>query len=111
MGLCALDTLEQGMVLAADVYERSGRLLLGRGVELNAAHLRMFRMWGVVEVNIAGLDDASGTAVAVADVSAERLPEMEKELRDLFRNVDFSSPVVGELFRLCLLRKASHESR
>ena len=111
MGILALDNLAEGMVLKSDVFDRSGRLLLGCGAELSAKHLRMFRMWGISAVNIAGVDDQTGGIPHVADVDPARLTQVENELRSLFRNSDLSSPAMGELFRLCLLRKVRNETR
>ena len=110
MGKIALDNLAEGMVLKSDVHDRSGRLLLGCGVELKSKHLRMFRMWGVAEANIVGVDDQDGSALLVADVDPERVTKVENELLLLFRNADLSYPAMGELFRLCLLRRVRNES-
>jgi hypothetical protein len=110
MGLVALDNLAEGMVLESDVHDRSGRLILRCGVELSYKHLRMFRMWGIAEANIFGVDDQAGDAPLVADIDPTSLSVMENELLCLFRNTDLSFPAMGELFRLCLLRKVNNES-
>lgn len=111
MGLLTIDSVEEGMVLKSDVHDRSGRLLLGSGAELNAKHIRMFRTWGVTEADIVGIDDqACGTSLA-ADLDPACMEAAENELRPLFRNADLSYPAMGELFRLCLLRKVRIESR
>ncbi|NTW99914.1 MAG: hypothetical protein HGB35_08325, partial [Geobacteraceae bacterium] len=54
MGIIAIENIETGMVLASDVRDRSGRMLLGSGVELTQKHLVVFRTWGVLEADIAG---------------------------------------------------------
>ena len=46
MAILSIDTISEGMVLMSDVRDRSGRLLLECGTEINAKHLRMFRTWG-----------------------------------------------------------------
>ena len=111
MGLLAINNLEEGMVLQSDVHDRSGRLLLGCGAELNAKHLRMFRTWGVAEADIVGFDDNVGTVSFAADIDPACLADVENELRPLFRNVNLSHPAMAEIFRLCSLRKARNESR
>jgi len=111
MGLLTLDNIAEGMVLKSDVLDRSGRLLLSCGVELNAKHLRMFRMWGIAESDIVGVDDQTGGEPLFADVDPERANIAKNELRILFRNSELSYPAMGELFRLCLLRKVRNESR
>jgi hypothetical protein len=99
------------MILNSDVNDRNGRLILGSGVELNAKHLRMFRMWGIAEANIVGIEDQVGNDLHVTDVNPEVLAEIERNLLLLFRNTDLSYPAMGELFRLCLLRKVRNAPR
>ncbi|MBW4056697.1 MAG: hypothetical protein HIU83_15110 [Proteobacteria bacterium] len=111
MGLLTIDGIEEGMILKSDVRDRSGRLLLGSGAELNAKHIRMFRTWGVMEADIIGIDDQACCASFAADVDPECMVVTENELRPLFRNADLSYPAMGELFRLCLLRKVRNEFR
>ena len=112
MGVCAVDNLHEGMVLNSDVHDRSGRLLLGHETVLVGKHLRMFRMWGVTEVDIAGGDDPLVAASEeVVDGDPEALKAAEDVLRPLFRNANLSHPAMAELFRLCLLRKVNYASR
>jgi len=111
VGLLTLDNLSEKMVLKSAVHDRSGRLLLGGGIELTARHLRMLRMWGVLEADIESIDDQVGGPTPSDEIDPVRLAAAENELRGLFRNTDLSSPVMGELFRLCLLRKVCNESR
>lgn len=111
MGHLALDNLTEGMVLQSDVHDRSGRFLLGCGVELTGRHLRMFRMWGIAEANIVGINDRADDAPQVAAVAPADLARIDSELRQLFCIADLSYPAMAELFRVCLLRKAHNESR
>lgn len=111
MGILTIDKLAAGMVLKSRVVDRSGRLLLETGTELLTKHLRMLRTWGVAEVDINTLDaPADSVMPAVEDISQERLAAAERELLPLFSNTDLSSPVMGELFKICILRRVRHES-
>jgi hypothetical protein len=110
MGNVLIDNLVAGMIVASDVFDRSGRLLLGAGVELNDTHRRMFRSWGIPEVDIVGCDTQETTQPVDNGIDAQRLQEMEAELKPRFRNTNLAYPAMGELFRLCLLRKFFHES-
>ncbi len=110
MAILSIDTISEGMVLMSDVRDRSGRLLLECGTEINAKHLRMFRTWGITEADIVTVDGhADGPASAAAD--PELLRDAENALRPLFCNANLSYPAMGELFRLSLLRKVRNESR
>ena len=52
MAIIPIDLLEAGMVLKADVRDRSGRLILPSGAELAEKQIRIFRTWGVTEADI-----------------------------------------------------------
>ncbi len=110
MGVLAVANLLEGMTIRTDVFDRSGRLLLGSDTILVGKHLRMFRMWGITEVDIAGVDDLGKGEQALLQVDSEHLLAAEQELRPLFHNVNFANPFMEELFRLCLLRKVCNES-
>ena len=112
MGVVTIDNLTEGMVLADNINDRSGRLLLNAGTELTTKQLRMLRTWGVPEADIIGIDTQDGVSCCGFDeVEPERLRASEEQLRFLFRNVKPDCPVMGELFRLCLLRKVLNENR
>lgn len=107
MGTVAIENIETGMVLASDVRDRSGRMLLGAGAELTQKHLDIFRTWGVLEADIAG--QGSQAAVQIpADVDPLQLAAAEEALAPLFRHANRSHPAVMELMRLAALRKVKH---
>lgn len=111
MGLISTEKLAEGLVLASDVLDRSGRMLLASGVELTTRHIRMLMAWGIAEADIAGVDVPQQQPVASSKVDDALLQPMEEELKLIFSNVDLEHPAMAELFRLCLLRKVSGETR
>lgn len=110
MGKLVIDKLEVGMVLANDVHDRSGRMLLGSGAELTQKHLLIFRTWGVLEVDIegAGDTDANSDDVLPPDISQLELAEAERALEPLFRHNNREHAVIAELLKLAALRKVRH---
>ena len=54
MGVIPTNKLESGMVLADEVKDVNDRLLLAKGEEIQASHIRVLKMWGVSEVNVVG---------------------------------------------------------
>lgn len=97
------------MVLEADVEDRSGRLLLRAGAIVTGDHLRLFRTWGIVEVNIAGSDGDEGISSPIAEVDPELFNVIEVEMRPRFLHADLDHPAMQELLRLCILEKVRHE--
>ena len=109
MGTVAIENIETGMVLASDVRDRSGRMLLGSGAELTQKHLVIFRTWGVLEADIAGQGGQTAVQIPV-DVDPLELAAAEASLASLFRHTNRSHPAVIELMRLAALRKVQHAS-
>ncbi|MDD2365937.1 MAG: hypothetical protein PHN84_07200 [Desulfuromonadaceae bacterium] len=108
MGKVAIDNIETGMVLAADVHDRSGRMLLGAGAELTQKHLVIFRTWGVLEADIVGEGNDESSDAIPADVDPAELLAAEQSLEPLFCHTTRDHPVMLELMKLAALRKVQH---
>jgi hypothetical protein len=104
MGKINVGDVRGGMVLAADVLDRNGRTLLAKGVEVSDKHIRIFKMWGITEVDIQGValeDVAAHDAAAIDPAMREKA---EAAIADLFRFTDPEHPGVKELHRLATMR-------
>lgn len=108
MGRVAIENIEAGMVLAGDVHDRSGRMLLGGGAELTQKHLVIFRTWGVLEADIQGEGSDEAATPAPTDVDLLELAVAEEALVPLFRHTNRSHPAIIELMRLAALKKVPH---
>jgi hypothetical protein len=111
MGLIRLDDAQPGMVLATEVRDRTGRLLMTGGQELTDRALRIFRMWGVVEIDVQGAGaeaEGEGLRPELDPAIAERA---QAQAEELFRHTDRRHPVVVELFRLATRRIAERMVR
>lgn len=108
MGKVAIENIDTGMVLASDVHDRSGRMLLGAGAELTQKLLVIFRTWGVLEVDIAGQGSDDAADQIPADVDPLELADAEQALTPLFLHANRNHPVITELMRLAALRKVQH---
>src|SRR5208283_3647990 len=107
MAIITTSKLMPGMVLKSAVSDITGRLLLGKGVEVCRKHLTIFKSWGITEVDIEG--DVEGEAVeedGVIQVDEETLNKAREELQELFAFADLNnSPVTKEIFRLSVKHK------
>lgn len=108
MAIVALENLKPGMVLAADAFDKSGRLLLGEGAELEAKHLFIFRTWGIVEADIVGVS-ASDAGEFPDAISGEKLIQVKSRLLPLYCHADVEHPAISELLRLAVKREVQHE--
>jgi putative nucleotidyltransferase with HDIG domain len=106
MGVIPTSKLESGMVLAVEVKDVSGRLLLAKGEELQPAHIRVLKMWGVSEVNIVG--DVETKDKAEADIDPDVWEKTKNQTALIFRHVDLDHPALNVLFDLCVLFRCKH---
>lgn len=108
MGKTHIDNLQAGMILTEDVHDRSGRLLLGAGAELQNKHIVIFRTWGVIEAAVG--DEVSEQLIIPAglDIDLDRLAAVEEELKPRYRYADLNQPAIRELLRLNAMRRLTH---
>lgn len=97
--------LQGGMVLADDVRDQNGMLILAQGQSVSEKHLRTFKSWGITEIDI----DVNGGGSGQADRTEknERIVsvEVKEKVDELFQYTDKQHPAIAELIELCLLRK------
>lgn len=106
MGRLSIDLLKPGMVVGEDLVGTNGRFLLGKGVSLTDKHLRVLKMWGVMDAEIDGVSASDVESDNMATFDAALFKEAIRQTRQRFRNCDMNHPALRELFRLCSLRKA-----
>lgn len=107
MGVLGLDAIKSGMILAGDVRDRTGRVLLSAGSEVTEKHLRIFKMWGILSVQIQGEEREESPLREDAEIDPARLKEAESRVSELFHHNDLHHPFIKELFRLVTLEHLS----
>lgn len=104
MGTINVEDVQPGMTLEKDVIDRSGRILLGTGETIRERHLRIFKMWGVMEADIRNVEREEVSAKAAALLDPVMLREAQEKLRELFRHASMQHPFNSELFQLLTFR-------
>jgi len=110
MGKISLEDVQPGMILAGEVKERGGCVLLSAGVEITEKHLDIFRKWGVSEADIQGVSKQDVIPLASPLLDPALLQQAEVQAQELFRHTDLQHLAVRELFRLSILRLAQDKS-
>ena len=106
MGIIHINKLKPGMVLEEEVRDISGRLLLKRGKDIQSAHIRIFKIWGVTEVNIRGNNGSQNAAAG--DLDPEKIELIKDTTKNLFRHADLEHPALKEIFRLAIQFRSEH---
>ena len=100
MGMINIVDVSPGMVLADDVKDRHGHVLLRETETITEKHVRIFKMWGVTELDVRGVDQEVIEARAAEDFAPALLQAAERVMQERFRHADGDDPVVRELMRL-----------
>lgn len=111
MGFIKVAELKPGMVLAEELQDRNSRLLLAKGTRLTLKHLRILKIWGVIEADIEGISQKHVEANIMVQIDPAIMETAKREIRERFVHSDLDHPVNRELFRLCTQRKAEEIDR
>lgn len=106
MGLTHIKDLKPGMVLDEEVRDINGRLLLKKDKKIQSSHIRIFKIWGVTEVNIQG--NNSDKSPTPGPANPERIEKIKEKTKDLFRHVDLEHPAIKEIFRIAVEFRCKH---
>lgn len=106
MALISIEEVKAGLVLEKDVKNSHGQILIRAGAELTDRHLTLLRSWGIVEITVKGAGPSRNDLLELQDITPENFAKAENMLRDKFVCAALSDPVMKELFRHCVARKA-----
>lgn len=95
-----LEDLRTDMVLAADVVDGGGRLLLPSGTALTEKHLRYCQMWGVAGAEVVGAGTPEGAGEPPLDPVLVAKIEAATAIR--FTHADRDHPAIAALFEHCV---------
>jgi HD-like signal output (HDOD) protein len=100
MNAVQTDKLKPGQILAEEVRDINGRLLLAKGNEIQPNHIRIFKIWGISEVTIAGTESPKDRIDPELDL--ELVEQARESMRILCRHLDMEHPAVKEIFKLAV---------
>jgi hypothetical protein len=106
MGIIHINKLKPGMVLDQEVRDINGRLLLNSQKEIQSSHIRIFKTWGVTEVNIRGDNGNRDTSTGPED--PQLIEKMKEKTKELFQHADLEHPAIKEIFRISVLFRCKH---
>lgn len=105
------EQLQPGMVIAREVKNLDGMLLLPTGCELSERHIDILQTWGVAEVEIEASEEMVQSHDPLAQMPPEMLAQMTSGLRARFWKPDEFGPVPAEIFKIMLLRQARRHAK
>lgn len=100
MSIVRIHDLTADMILAEDVLDINSRLLLSKGSKIESKHIRIFKMWGIAEVNVQGVHNNNDSTAPMVD--SELREEITENTKYIFKHTDLTHPAVAEIFRLAV---------
>ena len=100
------DKLKPGKILAEEVRDVNGRLLLARGNEIGVNHIRIFKIWGVSEVAVEGPEQ--GGEKFDPDLSPEIFEQVKSSVTTLFQHNDLEHPIIKKIYNLAVQFRCEH---
>lgn len=100
------DKLKPGQILAEGVRDIDGRLLLAKGNEIKSNHIRIFKIWGISEVNIAGARGCEDNLDSRLD--PELIERARETMKLVCRHVDLEHPAIKEMFKIAVQFRCKH---
>lgn len=104
MGIINLQNVQVGMELARDLKDRSGRIILSSGNKIEVNHLRIFRMWGITELDIKGVEREEVAAQELSELDPIIVSNIEECLKNYFIHSNMEHPFIQELFHLLVIK-------
>ncbi|MCP4606836.1 MAG: hypothetical protein GY847_41070 [Proteobacteria bacterium] len=101
MTIYSIDELEAGWVLAEDIRNTHGQLVLPAGCVLADKHIQTFKGHGIVVIDIKEEGDSEEV-----EIDPAILEKAEKQAEELFVHADLSHPLIDRLFQLSVQKIA-----
>jgi len=99
MGVLNIDDLKGGMVLADDIFNKHGNILMKKGNTLSEQNIMPLKAWGVTEVNVEGVDQKQVDQEETQTLPAEVIDSIENELRLFFPHIE-GDLIMEEIYRV-----------
>ena len=110
MGKVNVAHLKEGMVLATNLVDTTGRCLLAQGAVIQQKHIRIMKSWGITEADVKDIDQEQAASEAMAEIDPFLARKCEDYVTPFFRNSNQDHEVMKEIRRLTVTRLAKRWS-
>jgi HD-like signal output (HDOD) protein len=109
LALISIDQLSLGMTLSQDVRDINSRLLLSKGLQIEAKHIRILKMWGIYEIQVEGVEPSGQEEHPAA--ASEHLEAVGQNILKTFAELDMDHPAIKEIVKLAILYRVKNMGR
>jgi len=97
-----IDEIAAGDVLATDLTNSQGAVLIKTGTRIGESHMRMLRMWGIESIEIANAEAGGGETI---EPTEKLLDQAEAEIKERFGD-SLGNEVMAEILRVAVELRA-----
>jgi hypothetical protein len=97
MGAIFTSDLKIGMVLASDILDHQGSIILKSKTSITKKDLKILKMWGITEVDVEDLERKEILAESRSQMNPAILEKVEVEANRLFQKANTDHPAMKEL--------------
>jgi hypothetical protein len=101
-----LESLQEGMIVTADVRNLDNMLLIPAGCALSGRQIDILSAWGIAEIQVEACGDSEDFVDLLQQLPPETLEQLTRDLKAAFWEPVDESPVQQEVFNLVLRRRA-----
>lgn len=99
MGILNINDLKEGMILAADVKNKHGNIMIKQGMTLTEKHVMLLKAWGIAQADVEGVDRDRLHQEKLKTVSPEVIGAIETALREYFPPFE-GNEIMSEIYRI-----------
>jgi putative nucleotidyltransferase with HDIG domain len=102
--------LRDGMILAENLVDTTGRCLLAQGSVIQDRHIHIMKSWGITEADVEGISHEQAVSSAMVEIDPELVKKCADYMEPFFRHSNKEHEVMQEIRRLSILRLARDRS-
>ncbi|MBN2466913.1 MAG: hypothetical protein JXD19_02080 [Deltaproteobacteria bacterium] len=99
MSLLEVNALQAGMLLAQDIRNNHGTVILKRGTTIAERHIKGLKAWGISEVDIVTSEITPEGRGEEDSMAGEVIPVIEEKLKKRFHRFE-GDAVMEEIYRV-----------
>ena len=102
MSTVKLNQIASGMTLLHTVKNHRGQILAEAGQKITDKHMRVFKMWGITEVEIKTDHHSAAKKPEKTNIPPEIISKARQHVKNRFFHTDFNHPLVRSLAKINL---------
>ena len=88
-----------GMILAKDISDKNGRVLVPKGTKLGEKHLKAFKVWRILKIFV----EQSGSILD--DIDPQEVEKAKAKFEPLFKHTNLDHPLMTRVYEILVMHE------